>query len=151
MLCEYCGKRPGISKTIIQDGKERKVCICRECEDINDRAALKLRRTQPPRNVAQRLTLPSMRCCGCGWTTADYEATGTMGCDQCYTELAPVLAVVLRRQQPSVIHVGKSPTGVRRADEYDHLRAELERAVKECRYQDADAVKKLMDRIRGGH
>ena len=166
MLCEYCGRREGEQKIIIKDNVKRTVWICRECEA---QRLASFMHTKPdaqsgyvqsgcaptPKPYAPRdlgNTLPFLVCSGCGRTTDDFVQTMLVGCERCYNDLAPVLAQTVRRCQPSTVHVGASPSYVHQArgSEYEHLRAQLARAVKEERYAEAAEYKRLLDGLKGG-
>ena len=149
MNCEYCGRRPGAPKVIVAHNKKRTVYLCPECE-----AKLNAERARLQNNRAQqrRAEFASLRCKSCGWTGEDLMDTDLVGCEHCYVDLAPAVGEAIRRSQPSGVHVGKAPieTGAVRGGEYEHLRTELDRAVKEERYGDAARIKLLLDRLKEG-
>jgi len=153
MLCEYCGRREGEQKIVIKDNVKRTVWICRECEAERLSAYLHAK-PEPPKPFVREVgnTLPFLVCSNCGRTTDDFMQTMLVGCERCYNDLAPVLAQTVRRCQPSTVHVGASPSYVHQArgSEYEHLRAQLTRAVKEERYAEAAEYKRLLDGLKGG-
>ena len=160
MLCEYCGRREGEQKIIIKDNVKRTVWICRECEAQRLASFMHTQKETPapyaptprPYNRESGNTLPFLVCSNCGRTTDDFVQTMLVGCERCYNDLAPVLAQTVRRCQPSTVHVGASPSYVHaaRGSEYEHLRAQLARAVKEERYAEAAEYKRLLDGLKGG-
>lgn len=160
MLCQICGRREGVPKIIIQGNVRRTVCICRECE-AKQLHAQYIAHTPfvascapvsetPPVSQSYGGYRPLLRCPQCGWTTDDFERTQLFGCERCYEVFEPVLRDVLRRCQPSCVHVGKSPDGDSRGGEYEYLREQIDRAVADRRFGDAEAFQRLLDGLKEG-
>lgn len=98
------------------------------------------------------------RCHSCGCSFTDYRKNGKLGCPDCYDylsdELAPVMASFFAEKR----HIGKSParTDDRKINRpetpaeaplsgVEELRAELDAAVRDERYEEAAVIR---DRIR---
>lgn len=103
------------------------------------------------------------RCDYCGSTFNDIVNTGSVGCAHCYSRFADKLEPSIRKIHGKTRHIGKNLAYTEEKDavnrdkaapaadtpqkaEDESLQAQLERAVKEQRYEDA-AV--LRDKIKG--
>ncbi len=110
--------------------------------------------------------------CKCGWTSENLKKTGYLGCPMCYKTFSKALSPLLRRIHGNNKHIGKKPSKVTfnehiiidrsfpeevqrepqaqnlpgKLDELLSLKAQLEAAVKEERYEDAAQFR---DRIKG--
>ena len=89
-------------------------------------------------------------CPVCGTTYEDYERTGLLGCASCYDVFKDELLIDIKRIQGEVSHVGKVGTN---KDEFGlhrrltALQEELEVAIREKRYSDADRLNKRIKQI----
>ncbi len=110
--------------------------------------------------------------CKCGWTGENLKKTGYLGCPVCYKTFSKALSPLLRRIHGNNKHIGKKPSKISftehiivdqqppeetyteipaqrlsgKLDELVSLKAQLDAAVKEERYEDAA---KFRDRIKG--
>lgn len=84
-------------------------------------------------------------CPTCGSDDAAFRSSGRFGCPDCYDAFGSVLVDVLKRVQPGLSHEGKVPVcgEQRKAARItsDHLRRELESAVREERFEDAAVLR----------
>lgn len=48
-------------------------------------------------------------CRNCGTTARDFLATGILGCENCYNDLAPEILAMIQSSQVKTSHTGKSP------------------------------------------
>ena len=90
-------------------------------------------------------------CAHCALSLAEFQATGMLGCPQCYLHFAPILAPMLKRIHGSDQHIGKSYRKTIRplppTQELAKLKLELREAVAEENFEDAatlrDQIKEL--------
>lgn len=118
-------------------------------------------------------TIPSFvketrnQCTSCGELYNDFIETGLLGCPECYNMFDEKLDSVLKNLQGHTKHVGRKPLNIsekmdnigqnskheenvvleKKDNELEKLQADLSRAIKEERYEDAavirDEIKKL--------
>lgn len=115
-------------------------------------------------------------CDACGFTAAQLKKIGRMGCPECYTAFREGLDGLLRNMHKGTRHVGKRPgksvaapqilprqraTAAREfaaaltpppglpppTTDVNKLRADLDRAVQEERYEDAAKLKAEIERL----
>lgn len=160
MYCDECHLRPVTVKIqIANQGQVVERALCQLCGlKYGAGANAPLAAPMPfallsgmlgPTQGAPALPGPA-RCIRCGYPFHQFQQTSMLGCAECYASFAPQLEVILRRSQGgSVQHGGKTPARIagaldqRRAIET--LRANLETAIKEQRFEDAA---RLRDEIR---
>ena len=151
MLCEECGIREAqVTVTTVVNGEKNQLRLCREC----------VKKYQPGGDMSGLLAaiLSSMAkahaandkvCSHCGMSLAEFRKGGVLGCAGCYEDFREELKPVLTKIQGRSQHAGRRPRGGEvqeaRLSRIRDLRAEMEKAVREERYEDA-AV--LRDRIR---
>ena len=151
MLCEECGIREAqVTVTTVVNGEKNQLRLCREC----------VKKYQPGGDMSGLLAaiLSSMAkahaandkvCSHCGMSLAEFRKGGVLGCAGCYEDFREELKPVLTKIQGRSQHAGRRPRGSEaqeaRLSRIRDLRAEMEKAVREERYEDA-AV--LRDRIR---
>ncbi len=151
MLCEECGIREAqVTVTTVVNGEKNQLRLCREC----------VKKYQPGGDMTGVLAaiLASMAkvhaandkvCSHCGMTLGEFRKGGVLGCAGCYEDFREELKPVLTKIQGRSRHAGRRPNGDAAQDErmtrIREMRAEMEKAVREERYEDA-AV--LRDQIR---
>ncbi len=159
MFCEECKQRPAtVYLTKIQNGKVTEMRLCEECARKSHEFPFSLEPNYSlhkllagllegvPFEVAPEATL---QCPSCHLTYARFSELGRFGCSKCYSAFGKRLEPLLRRIHGSNRHTGKVPRrageNLWRRREIERLRAELEQAVREERYERAA---ELRDRIR---
>ena len=151
MLCEECGIREAqVTVTTVVNGEKNQLRLCREC----------VKKYQPGGDMSGLLAaiLSSMAkahaasdkvCSHCGMSLAEFRKGGVLGCAGCYEDFREELKPVLTKIQGRSQHAGRRPRGSEeqeaRLSRIRELRAEMEKAVREERYEDAA---ELRDRIR---
>lgn len=158
MICEECGERPAnVHVTSIINGEVSAQHLCIQCAKEkgeyhfmadpslmiqNLMAGLAGAGTMAP--PAQGLSCPS-----CGLPFSQFQATGRLGCTDCYESFKELLKPVIARVQAGPRHRGKIPAKlgpeVQIQQELLSLREELAGLVKEEAYEKAASVR---DRIR---
>ena len=157
MVCDVCKKNEStIYLTQIVEGKMQKVNLCEACakeKGVSDPTGFALADLLLGLGAAQQIEhgQPAQRCPVCGFTQADFKKTGRLGCSACYDTFADGLANLLRGMHKGLRHTGKMPARLSRrfalADKVKTLESELQKAVKDEKYEDAarlrDEIRKL--------
>jgi len=175
MLCENCGKNEAnVHYTQIINGVKKEISVCSDCAKklgldemempINFNSFL----GDFFSDFAERSLLPSLKanevkCKTCGTTYNDFINDGLFGCEDCYTEFERPINSLLKNLHGTDVHIGRKPglTGdkveetkvqytateekPKEVDKKAKLQAELDKAVKEERYEDAA---KLRDQLK---
>ena len=90
-------------------------------------------------------------CPVCGTAYSDFERTGLLGCASCYDVFKEELMPYIERIQGRVVHVGKVGLDAREQDltrRLSGLQEELELAVREKRYHDAERINAKISEVR---
>ena len=153
MLCQRCKKNPAtvIYEEVI-NGEKFGYHLCGECYAEMFGAFSSAVNTdilaglfgQPARRRART-------CPVCGTAYSDFERTGLLGCASCYDVFKEELMPYIERIQGKVVHVGKVGQDAREQDlmrTLSRLQEELERAVRERRYSDAEKINVKISDVR---
>ncbi len=98
-------------------------------------------------DIARRRT---PRCAACGTAYSQFKKTGFLGCPECYRAFAEPLREVLKRIHGAVRHQGKIPAGADaelKSQRAAQLKGELDRAVREERYEQAAEIRNRMKEL----
>jgi len=157
MLCDSCKKNEATVHSVsIINGVKQEHYLCSECANA---AQFKLPGLfdilggfHPPHK--EQLT------CECGQDYSVFKKTGLLGCPKCYTTYHNQLMPIIKQMQSGRIHhVGRAPENFtaitneqppvitpeeKELSELDHLKQELQAAVKSEKYERAA---ELRDRI----
>ncbi|MEE8424311.1 MAG: UvrB/UvrC motif-containing protein [Elusimicrobiota bacterium] len=90
------------------------------------------------------------RCAACGTAYSEFKKTGFLGCPECYREFAEPLKEVLKRIHGAVRHRGKIPAcagAELKSQRAGRLQKELDRAVREERYENAAEIRNRMKEL----
>lgn len=159
-VCQICGENPIQYQITEARGEEvRTVGVCRACaekrgirhEDGTIVVDLKgvMHSLAAPAPGRPRRRPAGVACGACGTTLAEFERTGRLGCPACYEAFARELEPVIRKVQAGPQHRGLVPARLAaEAEEIRRLRADLDEAVREERYEDAARIRDLL-RLRG--
>jgi protein arginine kinase activator len=154
--CHFCGQPATIHYTSIVAAEKVEQHLCEGCArergviaadatpaaPLNLQALVQLILGQHPPPAADA---GSLKCPECGLKYAQFRADGRLGCPHDYDAFRDALLPLLERIHRDADHRGKAPRrAAGRADLAD-LRADLNRAIRDERYEDAAA---LRDRIR---
>jgi protein arginine kinase activator len=159
MKCHYCDKPATVHLTDIIAKKKREMHLCEECarehhlipeaqNELNIPALLQFLLGPGASKGLKGADPNRLVCPHCGIKYAQFRANGRLGCPEDYEVFRAALEPLLERIHRQTRHCGKVPGRLRtarRASEREQLKAELEAAVRDERYEDAS---KLRDRIR---
>jgi protein arginine kinase activator len=158
MRCDVCQKNDAtVYLTQIVEGKMQKVNLCEHCakeKGVSDPTGfamadllLGLGATQQIEHGGQ----PAQKCPVCGFTQIDFKKTGRLGCSACYDTFAEGLANLLKGMHKGLKHTGKMPAHLSRryamADRVKSLETDLQKAVKNEKYEDAARLRDEIQKI----
>ena len=150
MKCSKCGKNnANITYNQNINGEVTNLNLCEECahklgifnsfDDIFSPMVLDLDYILPE----------EVKCKKCGYTLSKYRNSGLFGCDECYDTFKNEIGSILLKLQGKNRHVQRLGTSKKDKpeSEEDKLRKELEKLVKEEKFEEAavirDKIKKL--------
>ncbi|MEM7673441.1 MAG: UvrB/UvrC motif-containing protein [Verrucomicrobiota bacterium] len=147
--CHVCESSATVHLTQIIGSKIHKVNLCEECAQrlgVMDPGGLSVADLVEKGLVSiPGEELPSaptdQSCSNCGYTVAQLNKTGRLGCSDCYSALESEIHPMLERMHSGTEHVGKVPLKVlsrtQKRRKVDKLSKELQLAIYEERYEDA--------------
>lgn len=176
MLCSNCGKNEAnVRYTRIINGEKTEFALCEECakkvglDDIDFSMPINFTNFLSD-FFEDDAILPSFakigveKCPKCGLTYNEFVNNGKFGCGECYNAFSDRLDAILKNLHGSYKHTGRAPknivkeidiqkqeTQTKKVDEkqekIDKLNKDLQKAIKEERYEDAakirDEIKKI--------
>lgn len=150
MLCQRCKNNSAVVEYIEEvNGNRFKINLCADCY-----AELCSSRSSITSDIWTELFVSNRKtrsCPKCGTTYAEYERDGLLGCPECYQVFKDELLPSIRKIQGGDTHIGKY--GIR-GDERGlnvqliELKAELEKAIRDKRFSDADKIHKKITAIK---
>ena len=163
MLCEICGQREATFhfKEVI-NGQVRELHLCEVC--AREKGLLEESFFMPDFSLSNLMTgLSSLevpflkekveRCPNCSLTYEEIRKKGKIGCSSCYHTFREYLIPLLERIHGKSYHSGKVPTRKEMGDEKSkqiyRLRRELDKAIKEERYEEAAKIRDEIRKLEG--
>lgn len=158
MKCDVCDKEATVFLTQIINGQMTTVNLCEGCskaKGVTDEMGFGLAEaflgSAKGGVAAKQAVQDDIVCPACGFTQAQLKKIGRMGCPECYGTFREGLDSLLKSMHKGTKHVGKAPrrqaAGAKPLRTAASLREELERAVKEERYEDAARLKAELEKI----
>lgn len=177
MKCDVCENEATVFLTQIINGQMTTVNLCESCskaKGVTEETGFGL--AEAFLTPSQRSGTDSMEvvCDSCGFTASQLKKIGRMGCPECYTAFREGLDGLLRNMHKGTRHVGKRPSRQEAATpqapprqravvvqepppepvpvaapplDISKLRADLDLAVSEERYEDAARLKAEIERL----
>ena len=159
--CDHCDQPATVHETLIKDGVAQEIHLCAEHArahgfvipgsggaTVNISQLLNAAHAANPtsRRAAPR---PAKTCASCGMTVTNLQATGLLGCPECYGVFEELLSgLIARAQGGASVHVGRHPekaaSSIDRAALRNRLARELRDAVSREEYERAA---RLRDRL----
>jgi protein arginine kinase activator len=162
MECNICKKNPAtvhITQVVGNHKVEVHMCAgCAAAKGIPEAKGFSLADLQVGLGAGDELAAePGVRCPVCGFTQADFKKTGRLGCSACWETFEAGLVTLLRAMHKSDRHVGKVPSKAAHTlvitEQIKELSADLERAVRDEKYEDAaqirDRIRQLESQLKG--
>ena len=142
---------PTIYVTLVKNGKVTKEELSyAEAEEMGlfSEKAYLLIDTDDPSPVQTSGTV----CPHDNYTQREFERTGRLGCAKCYETFQKLIIPLLKRMHKDIKHVGKVPKSQRNEvtlkNRLEHLKKELDSAIKSERYEDAATVRDKIEQVR---
>ena len=156
MLCYICNKNEAtVHLAQIAEGKMQKVDLCEACakeKGVQDANNVSLASVLMGLGVSEEVKMEvgsGAHCPICGFTQADFKKTGRLGCSACWQTFESALNPLIKAMHKGQRHVGKVPNRqahtVLVGEKIKELNAELEKAVRNEKYEDAATIR---DQIR---
>lgn len=176
MLCSNCGKNEAnVRYTRIINGEKTEFALCEECakkvglDDIDFSMPINFTNFLSD-FFEDDAILPSFakvgleKCPKCGLTYNEFVNNGKFGCGECYNAFSDRLDAILKNLHGSYKHTGRAPKNIvkeidiqkqetqtkkvdAKQEKIDKLNKDLQKAIKEERYEDAakirDEIKKI--------
>ena len=170
MMCDRCGQKQAlIYLTKVVNGEKAELHLCKQCAEQGDSEFFK---NLSLINILANLTIGKTRvpleeatvvCPNCGYNIERFRREGRLGCEQCYSQFAPVLLPMMRKLHGSLQHTGKRPgaTKARAAEEkkkklvnrLDELKLQLKSAIQAEEYEKAAGLRdeiRSLETVEGG-
>ena len=164
MLCEICHKNEAtIHIQEIIGGQKKSMHICSSCAAIKQQSEgldfgpfnlagllYKLSGSTPSTDKnGEKQNSDQLVCPVCSWDEQRLNASGKLGCENCYKVFAPLLSDVIKNIHRGSSHVGKQPAGKGHKlgtlhRKLTELQKELQRSVE---VEDYESAANLRDRI----
>ena len=158
--CHVCETSATVHLTQIIGSKIHKVNLCEDCAQklgVMDPGGLSIA------DLVEKglVTIPGgelpaapadQSCTCCGYTVANLNKTGRLGCPDCYKALESEIKPMLERMHSGTTHVGKVPskvlsrTQIRR--KVEKISQELNAAIEEERYEDAARLRDELKEVK---
>jgi len=132
--CSNCGKPAQFYK------KTAEGVVVALCEDCYRKRFGVSQSAVPSQEATDKI------CSVCGTTLADFRRTGYLGCEACYRVFRSEILAVVRTVQKRTCHEGKQPL-YPLVVEQNKLKTELECALSEKRFVDAEALELKLKEI----
>ena len=173
MLCQNCGKNEANFRyTQIINGVKKELILCTDCarklgvDNIDIPINFSSFLGDFFNDYAENSLIPSLsssntKCKTCGMTYDDFINTGMFGCSDCYDIFSNPIDSLLKNLHGTSKHIGRGIKNLnadnnqkvkpkkqgkdKKQDELDDLKKQLDKAVKEERYEDAA---KIRDKIK---
>ena len=167
MLCTHCNKKEAnFHYRQVNNGQAKELHLCADCarelgylgansDPFNFNSLLNQFFGIPSKVQPQISTL---QCDQCGMGYDEFRSTGLLGCGHCYDVFADAMEAMLGGIQPGTTHrgkiAGKNGEQLKRQNELKELKAQLQKAILEERYEQAatlrDKIKELESQKDGG-
>lgn len=164
MLCSHCNNKEAVFhyKTI-SNGQKSELHLCADCAQemgFTDKYSDIFGGSMNVDSILNQFfalsgKTPSkssaLKCSECGTDYGRFNATGLLGCDKCYDVFADAVESMMKRTQGATAHTGKisgpDSEEIKKQNELDDLKSQLQKAIFEERYEDAakirDSIKEL--------
>lgn len=164
MICEQCGKQEAtVHVTSIVNGTKTEHHLCADCQSKENGQTMfssffddTLFANQFFSNALYPLGQGGKQCPTCGMTWGDFNRTGRLGCDQCYTAFQGQVEPLIKRMQGTITYEGRYPKRgaghLHVEQQIQTLRKDLMKAVKEEQFEEAcrirDEIKQLTEQLK---
>jgi len=155
MVCDICQKKEAtVHLTEIINDKVTKMHLCEECaKEKGDQMETQFGLSDLLAGLADFGAMPEtkvnkgMKCPACGFTIADFQSIGRLGCPKCYDTFAEQLSPLMRRIHGSDRHMGKMPVKTvkgkinKEAIDLKELKVKLQKAISLEAFEEAASLR----------
>ncbi len=159
MLCYICKQNEAtVHLAQIAEGKMQKLDLCETCakeKGVQDVTNVSLASLLVGLGLADeaKVETTGAQCPVCGFTQSDFKKTGRLGCSACWETFESALNPLLKAMHKGERHVGKIPSRAAHTialnDRIKDLSKDLEKAVREERYEEAAQIRDRMRELEG--
>ncbi len=166
-MCQNCGKNEANFRyTQVINGVKKELMLCPECarrlgiDNIDIPISFSNFLGDFFNDYVENSLLPSfstnsVKCKTCGMTYNDFINTGMFGCSDCYDVFSNPINSLLKNLHGTSRHIGRGvknqstenkvkPKKAKENNEKEDLQKELDKAIKEERYEDAAKIRDKM-------
>ena len=160
MLCEKCGKKQACyHSTLVVNGEAKSTHLCEKCaekEGVFTRTYNSI--FDEFRSLTNFLGFSDFDdkvCPKCNWSLSKFKESGLLGCSACYETFEEEIEDIIKRIQPYSenkvdnieFKVETKKKGLTKQQKLDKLKADLQQAIKDERYEDAGVINKEIKKL----
>ena len=160
MLCDKCKtKEACYHSTLVINGEVKSTHLCEHCakkEGVFNKVSNSI--FDEFRSLTNFLGFDDFEdkvCPSCNWTLNDFKRKGLLGCNKCYDAFEDEVEDIVRRIQPYTenkldnieFKVEKQKQSLTNQQKLVNLKADLQKAIKEERYEDAGVINKEIKKL----
>ncbi|MBQ3052101.1 MAG: UvrB/UvrC motif-containing protein [Clostridia bacterium] len=160
MKCEKCGINEATTHIrSITNGVIREYNLCSGCAmekgyTSNHNSLTGMLSSLFGEFLTTSASVDTKKCPVCSATFNDIAKSGKAGCTECYSTFREELLPYLKRVHGSTKHIGHVPNNapimvVKQQDTVDSLRMELNRLVREEKYEEAAIIRDKIKKLEG--
>ncbi|ADQ15369.1 UvrB/UvrC motif-containing protein [Halanaerobium hydrogeniformans] len=168
MLCDNCQETDAVVHlTRIINGEKEEIHLCEDCAKKSNKfnldsfdnisfqsmlsAVLNDNKSSDNSFMHNKLN-NNKKCNSCALNYHEFTKSGEFGCADCYLEFEDDLETLFKRIHGNKRHTGKRPANIEEKKEYqeeiNRLKAEMESAVEEERFEDAAEIRDKIHEIK---
>ena len=160
MLCEKCGKKQACyHSTLVVNGEAKSTHLCEKCAEkegvFNHAYNSIFDEFRSLTNFLGFSDFDDKICPNCHWSLRKFKNTGTLGCGQCYDTFEDEIEDIVKRIQPYSANkidniefkVEQKKQTLTKQQKLDNLKADLQQAIKDERYEDAGVINKEIKKL----
>lgn len=160
MLCDKCKTREACyHSTLIVNGEVKSTHLCEKCaekEGVFNKAYDSI--FDEFRSLTNFLGFEDFEdkvCPTCNWSLKKFKRSGLLGCGSCYDAFETDIEDIIRRIQPYAqnklddieFNVEAKKKNLTKEQKLINLKADLQKAIKEERYEDAGEINKQIKKL----
>ena len=166
MKCDSCDQKATVFYTQVTDGKMKKTALCEACAEqqgITDPTGFLMADQLMGKPLPPESPIPkpadaevqsldgASKCLTCGFTVADYQKIGRLGCGDCYQAFRPEIEQRLPSLHKGLVHTGHVPAGLAELEKKQSLESELKQKLDEAiaaeNYEDAARFRDELQKV----
>lgn len=160
MLCDKCKTNNACyHSTLVVNGESKSTHLCEQCaikEGVFNKHYNSI--FDEFRSLTNFLGFDDFEdkvCPNCSWSLSQFKNSGMLGCGTCYDVFEEEVEDIIKRIQPYgenkldniEFNVEQKKKSLSKQDKLEKLKADLQKAIKEERYEDAGAINKEVKKL----